>query len=91
MVDTAVTEATFKTVARFEGLDYHALNAQLNLFAPDGSIQFRKDREAADAYLSQQIVPNTKTIDSVWERLEWLVAHDYYEEAFLRAYDPGFV
>ena len=26
--------------------DYHALNAMLNLYAPDGSIQFDKDKQA---------------------------------------------
>ncbi|MBU3995599.1 MAG: hypothetical protein KKF42_07470, partial [Actinobacteria bacterium] len=51
-----------------ERKDYHALNAQLNLFAPDGSIQFDKDREAADAYLAQQVAPNTRRFGSVWER-----------------------
>ncbi|MFT3887948.1 MAG: hypothetical protein QM713_07280 [Arachnia sp.] len=73
-----------------ERKDYHALNAQLNLFAPDGSIQFGKDREAAGAYLAQQVEPNTMRFGSVWERLEWLIEHYYYEEGFLRAYDSDF-
>ena len=63
--------------------DYHALNAQLNLFASDGSIQFHKDREAAEEYLRQHVIPNMRTFRSVAERLEWLVANDYYEQAFL--------
>lgn len=71
--------------------DYHALNAQLNLFGPDGSIQFSKDREAACAYFRQHVIPNTKMFGSVWGRLEWLIDNNYYEEAFLRAYDPAFV
>ena len=71
--------------------DYHALNAQLNLFAPDGSIQFEKDREAVAAYLAQHVAPRTRHFDSVWDRLEWLVAHEYYEEQFLRAYPREFV
>ncbi|MGO2092745.1 MAG: class 1b ribonucleoside-diphosphate reductase subunit alpha [Microbacterium gubbeenense] len=71
--------------------DYHALNAQLNLFAPDGSIQFDKDREAAEEYLRQHVIPNTRIFPSVAERLEWLVANDYYERAFLDAYAPEFL
>lgn len=71
--------------------DYHALNAQLNLFAPDGSIQFAKDQEAADEYFRQHVLPNTKSFASAKERLEWLVANDYYEAAFLDAYTPEFV
>ncbi|MGO2194619.1 MAG: ribonucleotide reductase N-terminal alpha domain-containing protein, partial [Brachybacterium sp.] len=71
--------------------DYHALNAQLNLFAPGGSIQFHKDKEAADEYLRQHVIPNTRTFPSVAERLEWLVANAYYERAFLDAYAPEFL
>ena len=74
-----------------ERLDYHALNAQLNLLAPDGTIQFEKDREAAAAYLGQHVAPRTRAFASVWERLDWLVANDYYEAAFLRGYSPEFV
>lgn len=71
--------------------DYHALNAELNLFAPDGSIQFDKDRQAATEYLRQHVVPNTRVFPSVAERLEWLVDHDYYEPGFLSAYTPEFL
>lgn len=71
--------------------DYHALNAQLNLFAPDGSIQFDKDQEAAAEYLRQHVTPNTKTFSSVHDRLDWLVEHDYYEPEFLAAYTPEFI
>ncbi|OKL52970.1 ribonucleotide-diphosphate reductase subunit alpha [Bowdeniella nasicola] len=71
--------------------DYHALNAQLNLFAPDGSIQFDKDREAAEEYLRQHVAPNTKTFPTVTARLDWLVENDYYERAFLEAYSRDFL
>ena len=74
-----------------KAMDYHALNAQLNLFAADGSIQFDKDHEAAEAYLNQQVIPNTKQFASVWERLEWLIENEYYEAEYLRAYDKDFV
>ncbi|SJN19881.1 Ribonucleotide reductase of class Ib (aerobic), alpha subunit [Microbacterium esteraromaticum] len=71
--------------------DYHALNAQLNLFAADGSIQFSKDHEAVSEYLRQHVVPNTKEFSGVAERLDWLVAHAYYEKDFLDDYSPEFV
>ena len=35
-----------------EQLDYHALNALLNLYDSNGQIQFGKDREAANQFLS---------------------------------------
>jgi len=40
MVDAALTDTAFKTDARFDGLDYHALNAMLNLYDEQGHIQF---------------------------------------------------
>ena len=46
-MDAAVIEAP-RT-----GLDYHSLNAMLNLYGADGQIQFDKDREAARAYFLQ--------------------------------------
>ena len=49
MVDTAVTEATFKIDTRFDGLDYTALNAMLNLYNSKGEIQFDADRAAVRA------------------------------------------
>ncbi|MEH6380168.1 MAG: hypothetical protein V7768_00400, partial [Dietzia cercidiphylli] len=36
-------------------LDYHALNAMLNLYDADGRIQFDKDREAAREYFLQHV------------------------------------
>ncbi len=72
-------------------LDYHALNAQLNLFAADGSIQFDKDREAAREYFRQHVIPGTVRFDSLEEKIDYLIENDYYEEAFIRAYDWDFV
>jgi len=37
---------------------YHELNAMLNLYGPDGKIQFDKDRQAAQMYLSDHGVIN---------------------------------
>lgn len=86
---------TVSTVPVREGIgtrrDYHALNAQLNLFAPDGSIQFGKDHEAVDAYLTQQVEPNTLRFGSPKERIDYLIANDYYEAAPFTSYDGDFV
>ena len=40
-------------------MDYHSLNAMLNLYGPDGKIQFDKDREAAWQYFLQHVNQNT--------------------------------
>ncbi|MFV4912507.1 class 1b ribonucleoside-diphosphate reductase subunit alpha [Microbacterium lacticum] len=91
MVDTAVTEATFKTDARFEGLDYHALNAMLNLYGADGKIQFDADQRAAREYFLQHVNQNTVFFHSLKERLDYLVEKEYYEGALLEKYPFEFI
>ncbi|MGZ1491243.1 class 1b ribonucleoside-diphosphate reductase subunit alpha [Brevibacterium sediminis] len=88
---TTIAPEAFVRSGIGERKDYHALNAELNLFSPDGSIQFDKDRQASDAYLRQQVTPNTKGFSSVAERLKWLVNHDYYDPDFLTDYTPEFL
>ncbi len=72
-------------------LDYHALNAMLNLYGPDGKIQFDKDREAARQYFIQHVNPNTVEFDTLEEKLAYLVDNKYYEAAVLEKYTPAFV
>lgn len=40
-------------------VDYHALNAMLNLYDNEGRIQFDKDKEAAHHYFRQHVNQNT--------------------------------
>ncbi len=39
-----------------ETMDYHALNAMLNLYDSAGRIQFDKDRQAVDAFIATPAV-----------------------------------
>ncbi|MBM7463452.1 class 1b ribonucleoside-diphosphate reductase subunit alpha [Microbacterium dextranolyticum] len=91
MVEAAVTEATFKTEARFEGMDYHALNAMLNLYGDDGKIQFDADKRAAREYFLQHVNQNTVFFHSLKERLDYLVEKEYYEGAVLEKYPFEFI
>jgi ribonucleoside-diphosphate reductase alpha chain len=91
MVETAVTDTTFKTDERFEGLDYHALNAMLNLYGPDGKIQFDADKRAAREYFLQHVNQNTVFFHSLKERLDYLVEKEYYEGAVLEKYPFEFI
>ena len=72
-------------------LDYHALNAMLNLYGPDGKIQFEKDREAARQYFLQHVNPNTVEFDSLEEKLDHLVEAEYYDPTVLAKYSRSFV
>ncbi|MFT3796909.1 class 1b ribonucleoside-diphosphate reductase subunit alpha [Microbacterium sp.] len=91
MVEAAVSQATFKTDARFEGLDYHALNAMLNLYGDDGKIQFDADKRAAREYFLQHVNQNTVFFHSLRERLDYLVEKEYYEGAVLEKYPFAFI
>ncbi|MEV0111070.1 class 1b ribonucleoside-diphosphate reductase subunit alpha [Nocardia sp. NPDC050799] len=74
-----------------EVLDYHALNAMLNLYGPDGEIQFDKDREAANQYFLQHVNQNTVFFHNLDEKLDYLVEENYYEPEVLDQYRRAFV
>ena len=68
-------------------LDYHALNAQLNLYDADGRIQFDADRKAARQYFLQHVNQNTVFFHDLEEKLKYLVDEGYYEQHVLDQYD----
>ncbi|KIA62909.1 ribonucleotide-diphosphate reductase subunit alpha [Nocardia vulneris] len=74
-----------------EVLDYHALNAMLNLYGPNGEIQFDKDREAAHQYFLQHVNQNTVFFHNLDEKLDYLVDENYYESEVLEQYSRGFI
>ncbi|TQM31200.1 ribonucleoside-diphosphate reductase class Ib alpha subunit [Nocardia bhagyanarayanae] len=74
-----------------EVLDYHALNAMLNLYGPDGKIQFDKDREAAHQYFLQHVNQNTVFFHNLDEKLDYLVDENYYEAEVLEQYSRAFI
>ncbi|MGO3844835.1 class 1b ribonucleoside-diphosphate reductase subunit alpha [Agrococcus casei] len=86
-----VTTEHAQASATQSGLDYHALNAMLNLYGPNGEIQFDKDREAANAYFLQHVNQNTVFFHSLKEKLDYLVENEYYEEEVLNKYDFEFI
>ncbi|MFC4222771.1 class 1b ribonucleoside-diphosphate reductase subunit alpha [Lysinibacter cavernae] len=72
-------------------MDYHSLNAMLNLYGPNGEIQFEKDREAARQFFLQHVNQNTVFFHSLSEKLEYLVENDYYEKAVLDQYSFEYI
>ena len=68
-------------------LDYHALNAQLNLYDAEGRIQFDADRRAARQYFLQHVNQNTVFFHDLEEKLAYLVDEGYYEAEVLEQYD----
>ncbi|MEM6933538.1 MAG: class 1b ribonucleoside-diphosphate reductase subunit alpha [Pseudomonadota bacterium] len=73
-----------------ETLDYHALNAMLNLYDEDGKIRFDADRMAARQYFLQHVNQNTVFFHSLDEKLGYLVGEGYYEPEVLDQYSTNF-
>ncbi|WP_299165078.1 class 1b ribonucleoside-diphosphate reductase subunit alpha [uncultured Arthrobacter sp.] len=76
---------------RFKGLGYHELNAMLNLYGPNGEIQFEADREAAHQYFLQHVNNNTVFFHDLEEKLDYLVKNEYYERETLDQYTMNFI
>ncbi|ELY3856041.1 class 1b ribonucleoside-diphosphate reductase subunit alpha [Providencia huaxiensis] len=72
-------------------IDYHALNAMLNLYDSEGHIQFDKDKEAAHHYFRQHVNQNTVFFHDLKEKLDFLVQENYYESSVLGQYDFEFI
>ena len=72
-------------------LDYHALNAQLNLYDKDGKIQFDADRKAPRQYFLQHVNQNTVFFHNLEEKLDYLVENGYYEKEVIDQYDFPFI
>ena len=89
MSSTLLTDTGVEEVA--PGVDYHALNALLNLYDEDGHIQFEADRQAAHQYFLQHVNQNTVFFHSLKEKLDYLVEQGYYETEVLGQYDFEFV
>ncbi|MDR2565356.1 MAG: class 1b ribonucleoside-diphosphate reductase subunit alpha [Bifidobacteriaceae bacterium] len=71
--------------------DYRSLNAMLNIYGPDGRIQFEADRAAVREYFRRHVVPNTVQFDSLGVKLRHLVENDYYEPETFEPYTTEFV
>ncbi|MFJ6652957.1 class 1b ribonucleoside-diphosphate reductase subunit alpha [Microbacterium sp. NPDC091313] len=72
-------------------MDYHALNAMLNLYDANGKIQFDADKRAAREYFLQHVNQNTVFFHSLKERLDYLVEKEYYEPEVLAKYSFEFI
>ena len=73
--DSVTDTVAFKMNPTYEGLDYHALNAMLNLYDANGKIQFDADKRAAREYFLQHVNQNTVFFHSLKERLDLSLIH----------------
>ena len=66
--------------------NFLALNAELNLFGPDGEIQTGKDKEAARQYFLQHVNQNTVFFHSLEEKVEYMIDNGYWSEDLFESY-----
>lgn len=90
MATTLLTDTGVERISEPQ-VDYHALNALLNLYDEDGKIQFDADRQAAHQYFLQHVNQNTVFFHSLKEKLDYLVEQGYYEPEVLAKYDFEFI
>ncbi len=74
-----------------ENYSYHELNAMLNLWGENKTIQFDKDKEAARRYFLDHVNQNTVFFHSIEEKLHYLVENEYYEKEVLGMYSDEFI
>ncbi|MCG7297873.1 class 1b ribonucleoside-diphosphate reductase subunit alpha [Brevibacterium sp. ACRRH] len=91
-MSTTAHERDLEAIIREEtDLDYHALNAMLNLYDENGRIQFERDRQAARQFFLQHVNNNTVFFHDLSEKLNYLIEHEYYEKEVLDQYDFEFI
>lgn len=69
---------------------YFDLNNEINI-PVNGQIQLGKDKEALEAFLNENVKPNTKQFSSIKERINYLIQNNYYEEEFISKYSFEFI
>ena len=72
---TTLGKNVAEPVDKAEQLDFHALNALLNLYDENGQIQFDKDREAANQYFLQHVNQNTVYFHDLEEKMDLSLIH----------------
>nr|WP_239016235.1 class 1b ribonucleoside-diphosphate reductase subunit alpha [Spiribacter vilamensis] len=93
MADTqnSATTATDQRSDNATTLDFHSLNAMLNLYDNEGQIRFEADRMAARQYFLQHVNQNTVFFHSLDEKLDYLLKEGFYEPDVLAPYSRDFL
>jgi len=74
-----------------EPLDFHALNAMLNILDEQGKIQFDADKQAVRQFFLTHVNQNTVFFHNLEEKLNYLIEEEYYEAQVLNQYTPEFL
>lgn len=69
---------------------YFRLNNEINI-PIDGQIPLHKDQEALETFFIENVKPNLKRFDTLRERFDYLLEHDYIEKDFFGKYNFSFI
>lgn len=72
-------------------LDYHSLNAKLNLMSADGKLQLDADKAALKKYFIDEVNQKTIFFHDIEEKIDFLVENNYYEEELIELYRWEFI
>ena len=71
-------------------VSYFRLNNEINR-PVNGQIPLHKDKEALQAFFFENVEPNTMPFDTITDKINYLIEHDYIENAFIKKYTPVFI
>ncbi|AEV94792.1 class 1b ribonucleoside-diphosphate reductase subunit alpha [Pediococcus claussenii] len=69
---------------------YYDLNNEINI-PVNNQIPLNKDHEALEAFITENIRPNTMTFNSIQDRFDYLTREDYIDEKILKEYSLTFI
>lgn len=70
---------------------YMSWNATIKLFDEHGNFQFENDLKAIETYLKKAIEPNKLSFNSYSDKLDFLLANEYYDPNVFSKYEKSFV
>lgn len=73
-----------------EDVTYFRLNNEINR-PVNGQIMLHKDKEALDAFFKENVVPNSMVFDSILDKIDYLVKHNYIETGFIKNIAQNFL
>lgn len=83
-------ESENMSLKELNDVTYFDLNNEINI-PVNNQIPLNKDKEALDAFLEQNVTPNTKKFTDLRDRFDYLLDNDYIEPEFFNQYDFSFI
>jgi ribonucleoside-diphosphate reductase alpha chain len=78
------------SLKEIKDVSYFKLNNEINR-PVNGQIPLNKDKEALAAFFNENVLPNTRTFNTIEEKINYLISNDYIEAAFIEKYSMAFI